>query len=104
MSLPRRIYGRRTTFRSLTASWACGIVCGVEPLYEAEGLREVDEALKSMFREEARRPAVLYYDPACGYDRNLRARNNIFWRGTHLVVDRYPRQGATGPWQPLVVS
>ena len=88
MPLLRAIYGRRTTFGVLTASWPCGIICGMETLYEWEGMVEVDNALKTLFADESRRPAVLFYDNACGYDSYLNARNDQFWSNTHLVVDR----------------
>ena len=60
-------------------------------MYEAEGFQEVDRALKKLFRDETRRPAVLYYDTACGYEEFLRKRKDQFWVGTQLVVDRYVR-------------
>eukprot|EP00752_Nemacystus_decipiens_P004620 g4217.t1 len=89
MPLLRAIYGRRTTFGVLTASWPCGIICGMETLYEWEGMVEVDKALKTLFADPSRRPAVLFYDNACGYDVYLNARNDQFWRNTQLVVDRF---------------
>ena len=91
MPLLRGIYGRRSHFGSLTMSWACGIICGADTMYEAEGFQEVDRALKKLFRDETRRPAVLYYDTACGYEEFLRKRKDQFWVGTQLVVDRYVR-------------
>ncbi|CAN0311819.1 unnamed protein product [Ectocarpus sp. 13 AM-2016] len=89
MPLLRGIYGRRSHFGSLTMSWACGIICGAVTMYEAEGFQEVDRALKKLFRDETRRPAVLYYDTACGYEEFLRKRKDRFWVGAQLVVDRF---------------
>lgn len=91
MPLLRGIFGRRSHFGCLTTSWTCGIICGVETMNEAEGFEEVDKALKHLFRDVTRRPAVLYYDTACGYEAFLRKRRDRFWRWTQLVVDRYLR-------------
>ncbi|CAN0518823.1 unnamed protein product, partial [Ectocarpus sp. 12 AP-2014] len=90
MPLLRGIYGRRSHFGSLTMSWACGIICGADTMYEAEGFQEVDRALKKLFRDEIRPPAVPYYDTAYGYKEFLRKRKDRFWVGTQLVVDSTP--------------
>ena len=64
------------------------MICSAGPLYEAEGMREVDVVLRRMFPDESRRPAVLYYDLACRYRDYIRTRHPLFWRGTLLAVDR----------------
>ncbi|CAN0567088.1 unnamed protein product [Ectocarpus sp. 12 AP-2014] len=91
MPLLRGIYGRRSHFGSLALSWACGIICGADTMYETEAFQEVDRALKKLFRDKTRRPAVLYYVTACGYEEFLRKRKDRFWVGTQLVVDSYVR-------------
>lgn len=84
----RNILGRRTNWGSLMASWSCGIICGIVPLLEAEGLQEVDVALNEMFPDVEKRPVVLFYDKACEYHAYLANRGDDSWGGTLLIVDR----------------
>jgi len=84
----RGILGRKSNWGSLSVSWCCGIICGIEPLLEAEGCAEVDAALKKIFPDEAQRPTVLFYDKACLFDRYLSRRGDLAWVATMLIVDR----------------
>ncbi|CAN0104023.1 unnamed protein product [Ectocarpus sp. 13 AM-2016] len=52
-------------------------------------MNEVDAPLKKMFHDEARRPAVLFYDLACRYRRHLLVRGDQFFVATFLIVDRF---------------
>ena len=62
MKALRAILGRRTSFGSLTISWTCGLIFGIYPLLEAEGLQEVDEGLRYIMPDETRFPTILFYD------------------------------------------
>lgn len=85
----RSILGRRTSWGSLLVSWSCGVICGIVPLLEAEGLQEVDAALREIFPDEAKRPVILFYDKACQLRPYFLNRGDLSWRGTLLLVDRY---------------
>lgn len=61
MKYLRAIYGRRTSFGSITAGWPCGIVCGIQPSYESERMEEVHVALQGMVPDEARHQAVFSF-------------------------------------------
>lgn len=89
MRMLRGILGRKSSWGSLSASWSCGIICGIVPLLEAEGCAEVDAALRLIFWDEDRRPTILFYDKACVLDRYLTGKGDLSWRGTLLIVDRY---------------
>jgi len=93
----RAILGRKSSWGSLSASWSCGIICGIVPLLEAEGCADVDAALKRIFPDEDRRPTILFYDKACVLHRYLSGRGDLSWVGTLLIVDRYVTCGAVFP-------
>lgn len=93
----RAILGRKSSWGSLSASWSCGIICGIEPLLEAAGCADVDAALKRIFPDEDRRPTILFYDKACVLHRYLSGRGDLSWVGTMLIVDRYVTCGAVFP-------
>ena len=96
----RAILGRKSRWGSLSASWSCGIICGIVPLLEAEGCADVDAALKHIFPDEDRRPTILFYDKACVLDRYLSGRGDLSWVGTMLIVDRYVTRGPVFPKHP----
>ncbi|CAN0260567.1 unnamed protein product [Pylaiella littoralis] len=79
----------RTTFGDLVASYSCGIICGVNALWESEGSVEVDESVNLIWPEGAMRPELLFYDLACRRRIFLQTNPDPTWAGTRLIVDRF---------------
>ncbi|CAM9811413.1 unnamed protein product, partial [Laminaria digitata] len=80
---------RRKTFGHFIASYCCGIVTGVAPLWEAEGPTEVATALNHVWKHENTRPEILFYDLACRRRRYLQHHPDAGWDGTLNYVDRF---------------
>lgn len=89
LSYLRSIFCARQTWGSLVCIRPCGVVCGVQPIWEAEGMVEVDRALNAAFPEENSRPQLVFYDRACQRRRYLVGRGDTTWAGTSWVVDRF---------------
>ena len=47
------------------ACYTCGVICGVQPLWEREGQREVARCLGVRWPDPTRRPAIFFFDLAC---------------------------------------
>lgn len=70
------------------ASYSCGIVAGIAPLWEAEGSKEVSDGLNEIWKDPLFRPEILFYDLACRRRRYLLSHPDAGWGGTLNYVDR----------------
>ncbi|CAN0520027.1 unnamed protein product [Scytosiphon promiscuus] len=79
---------RHRTFGHLVASYCCGIVAGIAPLWENEGSKQVAAGLNEIWKDPASRPGILFSDFACRRRRHLLRHLDPTWDGTRNFVDR----------------
>lgn len=86
---------RRKTFGHFVASYCCGIVAGVAPLWGAEGSKAVAVALNDIWNDESTRPDIILYDLACRRRRYLLSNPDEGWDGimNYVATGSYFRHG-----------
>lgn len=82
------LFSTHQTHGHFIASLNCGIIAGLAPLWEHEGMKVVAEGLDSIWEEPGSRPDLMFYDNACRLRRYRIHHPDESWVGTRLVVDR----------------
>lgn len=88
VNLIRSMLKRHRTFGYLVASYCCGIVAGIAPLWENQGSEEVAAGLDVIWKDPASRPGILFSDFACRRRRHLLRYPDPTWNETRNFVDR----------------
>lgn len=82
------MFSPQTTKGQFVASYSCGIIVNMSPLYESESQEEVARALNQIWPVPATRPLVTFYDLGCRRRDHLEANPDPAWAGTMNYVDR----------------
>lgn len=76
------------SYGHLLGHLTCGIICGIAPLWNHEGMEIVVEGLDIIWGDPSTRPYILFYDNACKLRRYRINHPDLLWAMTRMVVDR----------------
>ena len=84
----RLLFLTQYTHGHFIATLSCGIITGLGPLWDHEGVKVVAGCLDSIWEDPAGRPGLIFYDKGCAPRRYRLHHPDDSWLGTRHFVDR----------------